>query len=400
VEPNVVGPNKRISATIFFLLIAVCTCAGSTHLLTAVPGNISFGSQPVGSSSSQLVKVTNTGTKTEQVTAVVMSGSAAFSVSGWAGTVALAPSKSLNLTVSFSPSAVTTYAATLNVGGTASVSVAVPLSGSGATTTSNPVAVSVSPTQAVIQTSLSQQFTAPVTGTTNTAVTWSVNGVQGGNSTVGSISAAGLYTAPSAVPSGGSVTVTATSAADTTKRASGVVTIVAAPTPITVSITPTTATLQTGATQQFTATITGTTNTSVNWSVNGVQGGNSTVGTISPAGLYTAPAAVPSGAGVTVTSTSVYNPSDLANAAVAIDASSHYVSLSWTASVSSVAGYDIYRSAQASGPFTLINSAVNPGTTYTDNTIQPGQTYYYAVTAVSSSGLQGVYSNLVQATVP
>ena len=41
-----------------------------------------------------------------------------------------------------------------------------------------------------------QTFTATVTNTPNTAVTWDVNGVAGGNSTVGTISAAGVYSAP------------------------------------------------------------------------------------------------------------------------------------------------------------------------------------------------------------
>ena len=57
------------------------------------------------------------------------------------------------------------------------------------------------------------QFTATVTGTTNTAVTWQVNGVSGGSTASGTITATGLYTAPSALPAAQSVTVTAVSAA-------------------------------------------------------------------------------------------------------------------------------------------------------------------------------------------
>jgi hypothetical protein len=64
---------------------------------------------------------------------------------------------------------------------------------------------------------------------------------------------------------------------------------------VTVTVAPSSATLQTGAQQQFTATVTGGTGAPA-WSVNGVTGGNSTVGTISSSGLYTAPATVPSGA--------------------------------------------------------------------------------------------------------
>jgi hypothetical protein len=59
---------------------------------------------------------------------------------------------------------------------------------------------------------------------------------------------------------------------------------------VSVSITPTTATVKLQATQQFTATVTGDDNTNVTWSVNSVTGGNATVGTVTTEGLYTAPA--------------------------------------------------------------------------------------------------------------
>jgi uncharacterized repeat protein (TIGR03803 family) len=70
-----------------------------------------------------------------------------------------------------------------------------------------------------------QQFTANVSGTTNTAVTWSVNGANGGNSTVGTISTGGLYTAPASVPSPATVTVTATTQATPVASFSASVTI-------------------------------------------------------------------------------------------------------------------------------------------------------------------------------
>jgi hypothetical protein len=56
------------------------------------------------------------------------------------------------------------------------------------------------------------QYAATVTGSSDTMVTWSVNGVAGGNSAVGSISAKGLYSAPSSAPQSSTVTITATSA--------------------------------------------------------------------------------------------------------------------------------------------------------------------------------------------
>jgi uncharacterized protein YjdB len=58
---------------------------------------------------------------------------------------------------------------------------------------------------------------------------------------------------------------------------------------VSVSVRPRTAGLTFTQTQQFTATITNTTNKSVRWTVDGFTGGNSTVGTISTSGLYTPP---------------------------------------------------------------------------------------------------------------
>src|SRR5207249_10203208 len=101
-----------------------------------------------------------------------------------------------------------------------------------------PVVISISPIVASVVTSKTQPFTATVTNTTNTAVTWQVNGVTGGDSTHGTISASGLYTAPSAVPNPATLTVSAISQADPTKSASATVTITASQNPVVLSTPP------------------------------------------------------------------------------------------------------------------------------------------------------------------
>ena len=73
-----------------------------------------------------------------------------------------------------------------------------------------------------------------------------------------------------------------------------------------------------GGTDQFTATVTNTTSTQVTWQVNGVSGGNSTVGKITAAGVYTPPATIPSTNTVTVTAVSVASPSASGSAQVSI----------------------------------------------------------------------------------
>ncbi|HSM87617.1 MAG TPA: choice-of-anchor D domain-containing protein [Candidatus Limnocylindrales bacterium] len=78
----------------------------------------------------------------------------------------------------------------------------------------------------------------------------------------------------------------------------------------------------------------------------------------------------------------------------------HSASLSWTASTSTVAGYNVYRGSQSGGPYTLITLSPQPGTTYTDNSVQAGITYFYVVTAVDSSAQESVFSNEVVAAIP
>src|ERR1700722_5254840 len=55
------------------------------------------------------------------------------------------------------------------------------------------------------------QYAATVTGSSDASVTWSVNGVAGGNASVGSISSQGMYLAPTRAPQSSQVTITATS---------------------------------------------------------------------------------------------------------------------------------------------------------------------------------------------
>jgi len=76
------------------------------------------------------------------------------------------------------------------------------------------------------------------------------------------------------------------------------------------------------------------------------------------------------------------------------------VDLSWNASASPVAGYNVYRSTTSGGPYMKLNSSLIPGTTYTDFGVQHGYTYYYVTTAVNSQGRESAFSNQASATVP
>jgi hypothetical protein len=113
--------------------------------------------------------------------------------------------------------------------------------GSPAASVTPTVTVSISPGSASLLTGQTTTFAATVSGSSNKRVTWSVNGAAGGNSTVGTISSAGVYIAPDAPPSPNSVTITATSLADPTRSGNATVTVVN-PAPVLYSISPDAAT--------------------------------------------------------------------------------------------------------------------------------------------------------------
>jgi uncharacterized protein (DUF1800 family) len=243
------------------------------------------------------------------------------------------------------------------------------------------------------------QLTANVTGTTNTAVNWSVNNTVGGSSTYGTISASGLYTPPSVVPPNNVVTILATSQQDATKTGSTTVTLSNVVPTITsattsalanhqilvtvtgtnfipsssvqfqgyglpttyispTSITGTITTAQTagadvsiavvnpapgkttsasytvqlpgqvgvtvvgagivavGSTAEYAATLTGTTNTAVNWSVSAANGAEA--GSISSTGVYTPPTSISANLPVTITATSQVEPSSTGSLTVTL----------------------------------------------------------------------------------
>ena len=165
---------------------------------------------------------------------------------------------------------------------------------------------------------------------------------------------------------------------------------------ISVSLTPTSVTLNPGQTKQFTGTVAGTTNQSLTWST--------TLGTISSSGLYTAPS-VSSTSTATVKATSVANTTKSASATVTIQPTlapsvQHTVDLSWKASTSkNVVSYNVYRGTVSGGPYTKIASGI-ASTLYTDGTVSSGKTYYYVTTAVDNTGHESTYSNQTTAVIP
>ncbi len=178
------------------------------------------------------------------------------------------------------------------------------------------ITVSVTPATGSIVLGNQMPFTATVTNTTDTSVSWSVNGIAGGNASVGTITAGGVYTAPADLPSPATVQITATSHADPTKSGSANATVTS---DITLSLTPNPANVALGATQAFQVTVTssGHPGPTMRWSLSGAAC-PSACGTVNSSGTFTAPGILPSPASVTLTAQSVADPSKQVSAALTI----------------------------------------------------------------------------------
>jgi hypothetical protein len=196
--------------------------------------------------------------------------------------------------------------------------------GQSAQTTPTPtlaVSVRVTPESAEVLLGNAQAFTAAVANTDNTSVTWTVNGVTGGTAALGTITPAGVYTAPAHLPSGGAPTtmkIAATSLADTTKSASAELAIAS---DLAISLVSAATSVELGAVQEFHAAISsaGHPDTSVQWSVVGACAPQ--CGSVDASGRFTAPQILPGAPMVTVTAQSVADPSKQAATQVAITSS-------------------------------------------------------------------------------
>jgi uncharacterized protein YjdB len=178
------------------------------------------------------------------------------------------------------------------------------------------VSVTVSPTSATVQGGSTQQFTATLNNDpSNRGVSWTISPATGSGMLSGATSTSVMYTAPASAASNLNVTVTATSAADPSQSAFAMVSVPS----ISVTTSPTSATVQAGGTQQFTATVSNDpSNKSVTWTISPATGSGTLSNMTSTSVTYAAPASVVSNLNVTITATSVSDPTKLALVAVTV----------------------------------------------------------------------------------
>jgi len=299
---------------------------------------------------------------------------------------------SFTATVTDAAGSATSNSATLNVT-TAAVAPSI---------TAQPVSRSVSAGQTAT-------FTVTATGTATLAYQWKKNG----SAISGATSASYTTPATSTSDSGASFTVTVS-------NASGSVTSGAA----TLSVTAVTAILNEskstlsfsgvniGSSSTSTVVLTNTGNSDVTVSSVTISGAGFAASGVSTGQILTpgqtatlsvtfTPSGTASVTGnVTVASNATNSPATVALAGTGVQAVVHSATLAWTASTSTVTGYNIYRSAVSGGSYTKLNSQLISGTQYADSAVVSGQTYFYVVTSEDSSGVESAFSNQASTIIP
>ena len=182
------------------------------------------------------------------------------------------------------------------------------------------ISVTVTPSSGSVMLGNQFLFTAAVKNSSDSTVTWSVNGIAGGAAQTGTISASGVYTAPGDLPIPANLTVTATSHADVSKSGSAIVTVqsdvvIGLPGGGGTNAVP----VELGATHAFLAVVSSGAHPdkSVLWSLSGASC-PLLCGSVDASGNYTAPQILPASPNVTLTARSVADSSKQVSAAITI----------------------------------------------------------------------------------
>ena len=405
------------------LTIPVTGTGVTQGTLGSNPTSLSFGNVTIGSNQSLSETVTNTGGSSVTISQAAITGTG-FSLSGITTPLTLTAGQSTTFSVKFAPTSAVGASGNVTLTSTASnPTLTIPVTGNGVTQGtlgSNPSSLNFGS----VTVGSNQSLTGTVTNTGGSSVTISQATISGTGFSLGGI------TTPLTLTAGQSTTFTVSFAPQSAGSMTGSLLTTSNASNPTLSVA-------------LTGAGTGTTAGQLAVAPSNINFGSITIGTtLNQTGTLSAasapvtvsslavsgsqfsvsgislPVTIAAGSSVSfqVTFTPQVSGASSANATFTSNASNsptvesltgsgtapqYSVSLGWNTSTSSdVAGYNIYRATVSTGPFTRLNSSLDATPYDTDSTVTAGLTYYYTVTAVSTSGSESAYSNQVQVTIP
>jgi hypothetical protein len=397
------------------------TGVAGTVILSANPTSLTFGNVNSGVASSKSVTLTNSGTGNVTISQITVNAKDT-TTSGVTLPVTLTPGQIQTMIVAFQPMAQESVSGNITVTNSQGTNTVVAVSGTGVQ-----AGISLTPS--------STDFGSVTVGATNSQTIQIRNTGNGvltitqANVTGTGFSVAGL-TLPLSINPGLTSGFNAQYQPASAGSASGSISIVsnAAVSPSVVTLTGTGVTpteilslsttsisfgsIDTGTSSTQTVSVTNTGNANVQISQIAVIGtgyslsGASTPITLTPSQKLTFsvifnPTVTGSASGtVTITSNATGSPTTMTLSGSGVTPVPHTVGLSWTASTSSVSGYNVYRSTTSGTGYTKLNGGLVATESYTDSTVANGTTYYYVTTAVDGSGNESTDSNEAVAIIP
>jgi len=404
------------------LFISAGSAAAASTQITVSPTSVSFGTVNVGSSAQQSIKITNSSQTVLAIRSVSVSGSY-FAITGIATPLPMRAGASFSFTAKFTPSAAGSQTGKVAIVTSSGETVDVALSGNTPTNTVSIVPTSASFGSVPVGSTNSQTFTVTNHGSTTVSVLsksifgtgLSISGLASGlqigsgqSSTfnvafkpaqTGAItgsasvdfSASGKTVGLTVPLSGNGVGATSTLEASPSALSFGDVTV--------------------GKSSSLALKVTNAGNSSVTVTRSAVTGSGFSVSglsalTLQPGQSDSVPVVfAPASTGSVSGNISIATNSATASVALSgsgiVASSTHTVSLSWLASTSTgMAGYYVERGTVSGGPYQILNSSPETGTSYVDSTVQNGTEYFYVVVAVSTGGQESKPSGQVSAIIP
>src|SRR5271163_2705893 len=398
------------------------TGTGIQGQVGATPSSVSFGSVAVGSSGSQTITLTNSGTASVTISAATASGTG-LSISGLSPPLTLGAGLSTTFSAQFAPTSAGSASGSISIVSNAPNSpLTIALSG-----TATQPQLAVTPSTAA--------FGNVVTGSNNSqTISLANNGTATLTISSAAVTGAGFsttgLTVPLSIAAGKTSTFNAVFAPGAAGSVSGSITLVSnapnSPLAISLSGTGVAATqvlglsasslsfgnVNVGSSSSLNVTVTNNGNSNVTISNVSVTGAGFSASGLTSGEILTPTQSAtltaqfaPTAAGlmsgsVSIASNATNSPSTITVSGTGVSVTPSSVALSWTASTSTVTGYNVYRGTTSGGPYAQLNSSLITAVNYTDSTVAAGVTYYYVVTAVNSSNVESTDSNQATAVIP
>jgi hypothetical protein len=398
------------------------TGAGTQAGLGVSPAAVNFKGVVVGSSGTTTLNLSNTGSAAVTISQASVAGTG-FTISGLAAGLTIQPGQNSSFTAQFQPTSTGSASGSISVSSNSPNSpMTIALTGTGTQPEIGAIPSSAPFGNVTVGNTNSQTITLTNGGTAN--LTISQGSVSGNGFKI-----TGLST-PLTIQPGGNATFNAVFTPTGAGKVTGAVSLAndAPSSPYTIALSGTGVTqtqvltfnvsglsfgnVSVGSNSSLPATLTNTGNASVTVSSSNTTGAGFTVSGVSPGETLNPNQSIPvtvqfapSAAGavngnLTIVSNATDSPTSIGLTGTGTQQAAT-VALGWTASTSSVIGYNVYRGTTTGGPYSskLTSSPVG-STQFTDTGVQSGLTYYYVVTSVNSNDVESVYSGQAVATIP